>query len=94
MIIKKVDISQIDFVYKKYNHSLYDSIMRIGFSFPIHVIEENERYQCIDGHKRLSVLSDILHAFPDYKRGGEVCILIKNSGDERSNDCWRGRNTH
>lgn len=40
------------------------------------MIEENERYQCIDGHKRLSVLSDILHAFPDYKRGGEVCILI------------------
>lgn len=90
----KVKIYDIEFEYQNYPPTLYDSVMRIGFSFPIHVIQRENRYICKDGHKRLSVLQDILQANPDYKRGNEVCVLIDNSDNPRSNDCWRGRNTH
>lgn len=94
MRMQKVDISQIQYTYQKYPQALYDSILRIGFSFPIRVELKNGRLFCIDGHKRLSVLKDILMNDPQYKRGSEVCILIKNNGNARSHDCWRGRNSH
>ena len=90
MRLIKVDLSKIEFEYTDYSKELYDSIMRIGFSFPIHVLKYDEHYVCTDGHKRLSVLSDILKENPDYKRGRDVCIVL----DVRSDDCWRGRNTH
>ena len=51
-------------------------------------------YQCIDGHKRLSVLQDILQDHISYSRGSFVPVIIKNLGNDRSNDCWRGRNHH
>lgn len=90
----KVDIKDISFQYTPYRQSLYDSILRIGFSFPIHVRVEDNEYICIDGNKRLSALVDILKEYPDYKRGTEVCILIKDGINDRSNDCWRSRNHH
>ena len=94
MRLMKTDISKITFQYQQYNQELYDSIKRIGFSFPIHVNIEDKQYICIDGHKRLSALQDILKENPDYSRGSQVCILIKNNSNSRSNDCWNGRNTH
>lgn len=94
MRIIKTEISKIHYQYQEYDQSLYDSIMRIGFSFPIQVIIEDDQYYCLDGHKRLSVLYDILKENPQYKRGSQVCILVKNNDNIRSNDCWRGRNSH
>lgn len=94
MRIIKVPLSQIQFQYQNYTQTLYDSIVRIGFSFPIKVIQIDDTYQCIDGHKRLSALKDILDNIPHYHRGDQVCIIIENNGNMRSNDCWRGRNTH
>jgi len=90
----KVDLSEIKFEYHPYSQELYQSILRIGFSFPIQVRICEDHYECIDGAKRLSVLTDILKEDPNYKRGSKVYILIKNSEFARSNDCWRGRNTH
>lgn len=94
MRIIKVPLSQIQFQYTTYSKNLYDSILRIGFSFPVKVMQENNQYRCIDGHKRLSVLHDILIHQPNYHRGDQVCIIVENNGNTRSNDCWRGRNTH
>ena len=37
MRIMKIDISQIEFNYQKYPQTLYQSVLRIGFSFPISV---------------------------------------------------------
>ncbi len=90
----KVNINDIEFEYKEYEQSLYQSVERIGFSFPISVNIIDNKYICIDGHKRLSVLKDILMNNPDYKRGSEVVVLVKNNENSRSQDCWRGRNTH
>lgn len=94
MRIIKVSIHDIDFVKKEYNQSLYDSIVRIGFSFPIKVCLDDDGYKCIDGHKRLSALEDILKDNPSYKRGDSVAVIVENNGNTRSNDCWRGRNSH
>ena len=90
----KVDIKDIQFEYKEYDQSLYQSVERIGFSFPISVHMVDNQYVCVDGHKRLSVLKDILEVNPDYKRGTLVTVLVKNNENVRSSDCWRGRNTH
>lgn len=94
MRIVKVPISQIQYQYTAYTQNLYDSVKRIGFSFPIKVMINDDIYQCIDGHKRLSVLYDILKENPQYHRGEFVCVIIINNGNTRSNDCWRGRNSH
>ncbi len=94
MRITKISYQNIQFCYSDYSKQLYDSILRIGFSFPIKVQMIDNQCVCIDGHKRLSVLSDILKNDPSYHRGDQVCIVVENNGDMRSNDCWRGRNTH
>ncbi len=94
MRINKIDISKIHFHYQKYDPSLYQSILRIGFSFPITVNQNGETYECIDGHKRLSVLQYILQDHISYSRCSFVPVIIKNLGNDRSNDCWRGRNHH
>ena len=73
----KTDISTIQYQYKEYSKSLYDSILRIGFSFPISVRQSENGYQCLDGHKRLSVLHDILEKDPHYRRGREVYIFFQ-----------------
>lgn len=94
MRIIKVELSKIKYNYQQYDQSLYDSILRIGFSFPISVAIKDNQYICLDGHKRLSVLKDILSQMPDYKKGQDVCVVVKNNDNTRSNDCWRGRNSH
>ncbi len=67
MRIIKVDISQINYQYRDYDQNLYDSVMRIGFSFPIQLIIKDNKYLCLDGHKRLSVLQDILEKILNIK---------------------------
>lgn len=94
MRVRALRLDEIRFTYKEYEQTLYDSVKRIGFSFPVTVKIENDHYICLDGHKRLSILTDLLKADPHYKRGDQVNVIIKNNGDERSNDCSRGRNTH
>ncbi len=83
-------IEEIAFTYMSYPESLYESISRIGLSFAIKVSVIDNQYQCVDGHKRLSALSDL-------KKQGivkKVTIIVVNDGSTRSNDCWRARNTH
>ena len=53
MRIIKIPIDQIQYQYTSYSQKLYQSLLRIGFSFPVKVLKTDEQYQCIDGHKRL-----------------------------------------
>lgn len=88
MRMKKIGINEISFQRKEYSDSLKDSIKRIGLSFPIKVKVEQDKYYCVDGHKRLSVLTDLDMDLET------ITAIIVNNGDNRSNDCWRGRNSH
>ncbi len=94
MRIQEEQLSKIKYNTVDYKQSLYDSIMRIGFSFPISVVETDDGLECVDGHKRLSALRQILEDQPNYKRKDIVKYIVKNNGNSRSNDCWRSRNTH
>lgn len=94
MRIKKIDYQQIHFEYKSYTQSMYDSIKRIGLSFPIKVYLIDQQYYCIDGHKRLSAIHDLLKNEKGFEKRKEVPFIIYNDGNSRSNDCWRDRNMH
>ena len=94
MRLNQLTLNDIIYEYTEYSETLYASIKRIGFSFPVKVKLIDNKYYCEDGHKRLSALSDILKEDPSYKRGDKVTVIIENSSNVRSNDCWRGRNTH
>lgn len=95
MRIKKIDFQEIEYVYKEYPTSMYDSIKRIGLSFPIKVnIDQDGKYHCIDGHKRLSIIYDLLKNESGYEKRRDVPFIVYNDGSSRSNDCWRSRNTH
>lgn len=61
MKIVKLPFSQIRYETCAYEPSLKDSIERMGLGFPIHVRQIDEQlYQCVDGHKRLSVIHTLL----------------------------------
>ena len=83
MRIRKINFQEINFEYCPYPQSMYDSIKRIGLSFPIK-----------DGHKRLSIIQDLLKNEEGYEKRRDVPYIIYNDGSSRSNDCWRDRNMH
>ncbi|MBS7124642.1 MAG: sensor histidine kinase, partial [Coprobacillus sp.] len=60
MRIRKINFQEINFEYCPYPQSMYDSIKRIGLSFPIKVNIIDGKYYCKDGHKRLSIIQDLL----------------------------------
>lgn len=92
MKVSYVEFQQIKYTKTPYDSMLYESVKRIGCSFPLHVLLDEHGYHCIDGHKRLSVLNDL------YESGViqlmNVAILIKNNGDARSDGGWSLRNHH
>lgn len=90
MRLKYAYLEEIDFTISSYSQSLYESIERIGLSFAIKVRLKNDRYECIDGHKRLTVLK----ALKDKGIEKKITIIVINDGSVRSNDAWAGRNTH
>ncbi len=46
---------------KDFTESMYESIKRIGLSFPIKVIIKNDKYYCQDGHKRISAINKMIN---------------------------------
>ncbi len=94
MRIRRINYRKIHFEYKEYSQSMYDSVKRIGLSFPIKVNIKDGQYYCLDGHKRLSIIRDLLENEKGYEKRQDVPFIIYNDGSSRSNDCWRSRNTH
>lgn len=93
MRIQQVDIENIIFIKKDYSESLYESIKRIGLSFPVKVIIKDDKYYCQDGHKRLSAIWDMINE-DIYAKRRKINIIVMNNGNSRSNDCWRVKNMH
>ena len=52
------------------------------------------QYYCKDGHKRLSIIQDLIKNEEGYEKRRDVPYIIYNDGSSRSNDCWRDRNMH
>ncbi|MFQ8706276.1 MAG: hypothetical protein ACLR9T_09450 [Thomasclavelia sp.] len=93
MRIQQIDISEIIYEKKDFTDSMYESIKRIGLSFPIKVIIKNGRYYCQDGHKRISAINEMISE-DIYQKRRKINIIVMNNGNNRSNDCWRVKNMH
>ncbi|MCR1960512.1 hypothetical protein CWE04_00815 [Thomasclavelia cocleata] len=93
MRIQQVDISEIIYEKKDFTDSMYESIKRIGLSFPIKVIIKNDKYYCQDGHKRISAINKMINE-DIYQKRRKINIVVMNNGNSRSNDCWRVKNMH
>lgn len=78
MKIQLCSIHDIEFQPCIYSESLYNSLMRMGQGFPIYVKQKEAAYVCLDGHKRLSAIMDILKKNPEHalKR---IRILVVNN---------------
>lgn len=90
MRVIALKLEDIKFDKRTYDLELQKSIAKRGFAFPIKVKWSEDGYQCVDGHKRLSALADI--GSTSYKE--KIPVIVTNTDAIRSNDCWRGRNTH
>ncbi len=86
MRIINVAVKDIKYQEKQFSQALKESIERIGLSFMVKVNENEGGYECVDGHKRLTVLN-ALHI-------DRVNVVVLNDGSTRSNDCGKGRNSH
>lgn len=86
MRVIELDIKDIEYTQVEISDVLYESVKRIGLSFPIKVNVLDEGYICIDGNKRLTALERLGKS--------KVLAIVLNNGNNRSNDCWRGRNHH
>lgn len=70
-------ITDIQFEYITYPSSLKESLLRMGQGFAVHVKQKEQQFICLDGHKRLSAITDILKAQPDHPLKN-IKILIMN----------------
>ncbi|MEG0423647.1 MAG: hypothetical protein RSF69_05575 [Erysipelotrichaceae bacterium] len=89
MKVTYLDYHLIHYQPKEYDLQLYESVQRIGCSFPLQVEIIDQVYYCLDGHKRLSILHDL-----NDPSKTQVMILIKNNGNNRSDGGWSLRNHH
>lgn len=94
MRITYIDMENIDYSECEYDEMLFQSIKRIGCSFPIRVIQKGTRYECIDGHKRLSILHELLKQEALTKDRRKIAVMIQNDGSMRSDGGWSLRNHH
>ena len=61
MRIQQVDITEVFFQTKEYTQGMYDSIVRIGLSFPVKVSLEQGKFYCQDGQDRKSTRLNSSH---------------------------------
>lgn len=94
MRIISLSLSQIQFETKDYELSLKESVLKRGLAFPLKIRIENDQYICEDGHKRLTILSELALTDPNHKYVLKIPVILVNTSNNRSNDCWRGRNVH
>lgn len=77
MKIQVCSIHQIEFETRPYHDSLRESLLRMGQGFPIYVKQHGSAYICIDGHKRLSAIQDILKKDSEHSLKS-IKILVMN----------------
>ena len=78
MRIQQVDITEVFFQTKEYTQGMYDSIVRIGLSFPVKVSLEQGKFYCQDGHKRLSAIAS-MEKLEVYKKRRKINIIVINN---------------
>lgn len=91
MQILHADLNAFTYEKKDYPAFLKDSLIRIGFNFPITVICDDNQLIVVDGHKRLSALADVRLEDPSHPRCAKIPYVLKHS---RTKDAQHIRNHH
>lgn len=94
MKIQHTSISNIQYETKDYDETLKNSLLRIGISIPIRVSVSDNGYLCLDGHKRLSAISDILKEDINHPKFQKIRIAVINDGSLRTANGWERMNHH
>ena len=76
MRIEQIPLSAITFQKTAYPPALKASLLRAGLNFPIHVSMRENGCVCVDGHKRLSAIEDILAEDKDNPKFQTISILV------------------
>ena len=92
MRVEALTLPEIHFTYTQYSQALYQSLLRIGLSFPIRVLYDQKGYRCIDGHKRLSAIYDILQENPKERHFQSIKAI--NHGNARTQPPQSLQNHH
>ena len=92
MRVEALSLQEIQFTYTEYSQALYQRLLRIGLSFPIRVLHDQEGYHCIDGHKRLSAIYDILQQNPKERHFQSIKAI--NHGNARTQPPQSLQNHH
>lgn len=92
MQIKGISIQHILFVYQPYPITLKKSLLRAGVQFPLQVRMQGDRYICLDGHKRLSAIQDILQEDATHPKFQSIRVQMVEHA--RSAPPWHTHNLH
>lgn len=76
MKVEKKAFESIQYETITYSKHLYDSILRIGLSFPIYVKQCEQGYLCVDGHKRMSAIAAILKTDTTHSKLQYVNVIV------------------
>ena len=76
MRIEQMALCDINFDKTTYAPSLKASLLRAGLNFPIHVSRRATGCVCVDGHKRLSAIEDILTEDKDTPKFQTIPVLV------------------
>lgn len=76
MKVEKKDFYSIAYQTCSYTDTLYDSLLRIGLNFPIYVKQCEDGFTCVDGHKRLSAIAEILKHDPENKKFQTINVIV------------------
>lgn len=77
----------IQYETREYAPSLAASIKRIGITFPLRLKRKANGYECVDGHKRMSVICKLSEI-------KEVPAVIEDDGSMRTQGSWSLMNHH
>ena len=76
MILKYIDIRKIKFQKKTYPEELKKSIINRGIAIAIKVKVTEDGYECVDGHKRCTILEEL--SLLDKKYEKVACTLVND----------------
>lgn len=92
MKIVKIPFNKIIYLQKDVSDDLKNSLMRISLSFPIKVRKLDNTYECVDGHKRLSAIAQLIEQ-ERFKEKFEYIPAILTE-DTRTDNGWSRMRHH
>lgn len=90
MINKTVKLSEIRYT-EKDPGPLLDSIAKRGIAIPVQVNADDEGYECVDGHRRLSACAVLAR---EDERFAMIPVMILNDFSKAGSAFWGNTQNH